>query len=156
VLPHLFGEPGRPLSPGYATRVIAGNCVTRDFVAFALDRTSPLIAWLRALAHQAHEECGGPGAGVVGMRFSADVAVPPEQFETLRRELGDAFIGVEIDSSPGNAYGIPRRAHSVLTNDLVDEPGHPTRAALDKVLTFLQDRLHVTSPGVTTRRGPRT
>jgi hypothetical protein len=90
------------------------------------------------------------GVCVLGLRFSADIAVPSERFESLRRELGDAFIGVEIDSSPGNPYGIPRRAHSVLTNDLVDDPGHPTRAALDKVLTFLHDRLHVASPGVTT------
>ena len=36
----------------------------------------------------------------------------------LRRELGDAFIAVEIDSSPGNAYGIPKNcalgAHRAL------------------------------------------
>src|SRR5919204_3804181 len=32
------------------------------------------------------------GACVLGLRFSADPAVPPERFETLRRELGDAFI----------------------------------------------------------------
>jgi hypothetical protein len=29
-----------------------------------------------------------------------------------------------------------------LTVDLVDEPGHPTRAALDRVLGFLDQRLH--------------
>jgi hypothetical protein len=29
----------------------------------------------------------------------------------------------------------------VLTEDLVDEPGHPTRVALDQVLEFLADRL---------------
>jgi dienelactone hydrolase len=83
------------------------------------------------------------GACVLGLRFTADPAVPPERFETLRRELGDAFIAVEIDSSPGNPHGIKKRAHSVLTFDLVDEPGHPTRAALERVLTFLQERLLV-------------
>jgi hypothetical protein len=31
----------------------------------------------------------------------------------------------------------------VLTLDLVDEPGHPTRAALERVLTFLRERLLV-------------
>jgi hypothetical protein len=55
--------------------------------------------------------------------------------------LGDHFIGVEIDSSPGNPHGIRRLAHSVLTEDLVDEPGHPTHDALNKVLDFLRDRL---------------
>jgi dienelactone hydrolase len=81
------------------------------------------------------------GACVLGLRFTADPAVPPERFETLRRELGDAFIAVEIDSSRGNPHGIKKRAHSVLTLDLVDEPGHPTRAALEQVLAFLQERL---------------
>jgi dienelactone hydrolase len=82
------------------------------------------------------------GACVLGLRFTADSAVPPERFETLRRELGDAFIAVEIDSSRGNPYGIKRRAHSVLTLDLVDESGHPTHAALERVLVFLKERLH--------------
>ena len=78
---------------------------------------------------------------MLGLRFSADKGSPPERFETLRRELGDAFEGIEIDSSPGNPAGIPARAHSVLTVDLVDEPGHPTRLALDRVLAFLTERL---------------
>jgi len=30
----------------------------------------------------------------------------------------------------------------VLAIDFVDEPGHPTRAALDRVLSFLHERLH--------------
>ena len=56
------------------------------------------------------------------MRFTGDKMVPGDRFETLRRELGDGFIGVEIDSSKGNAHGIPRGAHSVLTQHFVDEP----------------------------------
>jgi dienelactone hydrolase len=202
VLPVLFGEPGRPMTGRYAARVFFGACIAREFATLALDRTSPVTTWLRALARDAHTRCGGPGVGVVGMcftggfalgmmvddevvapvlsqpslplpiggrrkaavgvsnadfarvrervaqgacvlglRFSADVAAPAERFETLRSALGDGFVAVEIDSSPGNPHGIPRRAHSVLTNDLVDEPGHPTRAALDQVLEFLRERL---------------
>jgi dienelactone hydrolase len=81
------------------------------------------------------------GLCVMGLRFTADTGVPPERFERLRRELGDAFTGIEIDSSPGNSAGIPKRAHSVLTLDLVDQPGHPTRDALDQVMVFLSRRL---------------
>ena len=88
------------------------------------------------------KERAAQGVCVLGMRFTADPAVPPERFETLRNELGDAFIAVDIDSSRGNPYGIKKRAHSVLTLDLVDEPGHPTHAALEQVLAFLQERLH--------------
>ena len=81
------------------------------------------------------------GLCVLGLRFSADRGCPAQRFQRLRRELGDAFEAIEIDSSPGNPYGIPTRAHAVLTVDLVDEPGHPTRVALDRVLEFLGQRL---------------
>ena len=81
------------------------------------------------------------GACVMGLRFTGDRAVPAERFETLRRELGDGFIGVEIDSSEGNAWGISTNAHSVLTEHFVDEPGHPTRDAMDQVLEFFRTRL---------------
>jgi dienelactone hydrolase len=81
------------------------------------------------------------GVELLGLRFTGDIACPAERFERLREELGDAFVGVEIDSSPGNAYGIRKRAHSVLTDDFVDEPGHPTRDALVRVLGFLRAKL---------------
>jgi len=81
------------------------------------------------------------GACLMGLRFTNDMAVPKERFETLRRELGDGFLAIEIDSSRGNAHGIPRSAHSVLTMHFVDEPGHPTREALDRVLAFFAEQL---------------
>lgn len=86
-------------------------------------------------------ERGAAGVTVLGLRFTCDRLVPAERFERLREELGDAFVGVEIDSSPGNAHGISRWSHSVLTEHLVDEPGHPTRDALDRVMGFLRSRL---------------
>ena len=81
------------------------------------------------------------GLCVLGLRFSHDRLSPAERFETLRRELGDSFVGVEIDSSPDNPHGLPTGAHSVLTEHLVDEPGHPTRDALDQVLDLFRERL---------------
>jgi dienelactone hydrolase len=81
------------------------------------------------------------GLCVMGLRFTQDKASPGERFATLRAALGDAFEGIEIDSAEGNPHGIRRNAHSVLTIDLVDEPGHPTRAALDRVLAFFAERL---------------
>lgn len=79
---------------------------------------------------------------VLGLRFTNDRGCPPQRFETLRTSLGASFEGIEIDSSPGNAAGIAPSAHSVLTVSLVNEPGHPTRVALDRVLTFLAEQLH--------------
>ena len=66
---------------------------------------------------------------------------PPERFETLREELGEGFEGIEIDSSKGNPHGLPASAHSVVTNHLVDEEGHPTREALDRVMSFFAEAL---------------
>ena len=88
------------------------------------------------------------GTCLLGLRFTNDPFCFEERFETLRRELGDAFIAVEIDSAPGNPHGHPKQAHSVLTEHLVDEEGTPTRAALDQTLTFFREKLGVGSgPG---------
>jgi dienelactone hydrolase len=78
---------------------------------------------------------------VLGLRFTEDTSVPGERFATLRAVLGERFTAVEIDSAEGNPHGIKKSAHSVLTAELVDEPGHPTRDALDQVLAFLTTRL---------------
>jgi len=80
-------------------------------------------------------------ACVMGLRFTGDRMSPAERFARLREELGDRFIGIEIDSSPGNAHGIRRSAHSVLARDYDDTPGHPTRLALERVLAFFGERL---------------
>jgi len=87
------------------------------------------------------KERAAAGQCVLGLRFTADRTSTAQRFETLQRELGDRFLAVEIDSGPRNPHGIKRTAHSVLTIDLVDEPGHPTRAALDRVLAFFEERL---------------
>lgn len=206
-MPSLFGDPGADATPAQLAKVFPAACVSREFRAFATRTTPPAIDWLRALARQAHAECGGPGVGAVGMcftggfalamatepemlapvlsqpslplplggkrkadagcsdadmlkviertqtedlcvlglRFTGDIAVPPERFATLRRLLGDHFIGVDLDSSKGNPWGHPRAAHSVLTEHLVDEPGQPTQDALHQVLDFLDERLAVTT-----------
>jgi dienelactone hydrolase len=206
-MPSMFGQPGRPLTAGYNMASIARACVAREFATWASDTTSPITTWLRALARDAHDKCGGPGVGAIGMcltggfalammvdpttvapvlsqpsmpfpitrrhrrdlgvstadlaaikervaagacvmglRFTKDRLVPDARFARLREELGDGFIAIEIDSAPGNPHGIPRLAHSVLSHDFVDTPGHPTRIALDRVLAFFRERLHAAAP----------
>ncbi|MCB1040948.1 MAG: dienelactone hydrolase family protein [Acidimicrobiales bacterium] len=81
---------------------------------------------------------------VLGLRFTGDWMAPHERFARLSDELGDSFVGVEIDSSKGNSFGIRRAAHSVLTEDLVDEVGHPTHDALEQVLELFRRRLLAT------------
>ena len=81
------------------------------------------------------------GEQVMGLRFTADTMCPGVRFQKLKDELGDGFVEIQIDSSPGNAHGISPLAHSVLTTDLLDEVGHPTYEALQRVLGFLHEKL---------------
>ncbi len=80
---------------------------------------------------------------VLGLRFSNDRSSPEQRFDRLSAELGDGFERIEIDSSPGNPYHNPWWAHSVLTLNLINEQGHPTQQALQRVLSFLEERLSV-------------
>jgi dienelactone hydrolase len=200
-MPHLFGEAGRGPSVPYVLKSLTQGCVSREFTTWALNRTSPIIEWLRALARDLHEQCGGPGVGAIGMcftggfalamavdatmlapvlsqpslpfaggrarkralglsdadlatvaareevcvlamRFTGDPAVPAERFEHLREVFGDRLIAIEIENRKGkNPHDLPKTAHSVVTEHLVDEPGHPTKEALDRVLSFFKERL---------------
>src|SRR5947208_4765107 len=74
-MPSLVGEPGRPMSGTYVMKSFSSVCVSREFSAWALNRTSPVIAWLRALARDLHEQAGGKGVGAVGMCFSGGFAL---------------------------------------------------------------------------------
>jgi dienelactone hydrolase len=204
VLPNLFGTAGRPMTIPYALTSFAHVCVSKEFTLLALNKTGPIVTYLRELAVHEREAHGGPGVGAVGMcltggfalamsvepsvvapvmsqpslpfptnpehrralglsnadfavvqrrtnedlcvmglRFSGDTKSPAERFTRLRETLGDKFIGVEIDSSPGNPWGYKKSAHSVLTEDYSDELTSPTRRALDGVLEFLASRLGV-------------
>jgi dienelactone hydrolase len=202
VMPHLFGRPGEAPSSDAVTKTMISVCISREFTVLARRRTSPVTRWLRELAREEHDRCGGPGVGAVGMcltggfalammvdetviapvlsqpslpfpitkrhradlgisdsdlervkkrvadgacvlglRFSDDPFCFAERFDRLRAELGSGFIAVEIDSSPGNPFGHPRHAHSVLTEHLDDRPETPTRGALDQVLEFFTTKL---------------
>ncbi|MDZ4298924.1 MAG: dienelactone hydrolase family protein [Moraxellaceae bacterium] len=66
-MPQLFGTPGKPFSHLSAGQTLAHVCISREFRVLAANESSPIIDWLRALAREAHSECGGPGVGVVGM-----------------------------------------------------------------------------------------
>ncbi len=95
---------------------------------------------LAAVKHR----CANDGLRVVGLRFKGDRFVPAKRFAFLRRELGDAFVAVELEDDDANPDGV-MPPHSVLTEHLVDAPGTPTRAALDLVLELFRERL-LTAP----------
>ncbi len=209
VVPHLFGTPGqhpgnnRLSTAAHVSSAFLPACISREFTVWATNRTSPVIDWLRALAAQEHQRCGGLGVGAVGMcftggfalamatnnvvlapvvsqpslplpitaaqrrsidcspedlaivkhrcaveglqvlglRFKNDRFVPADRFNFLREQLGDAFIAIELDDAAANPEALMRNPHSVLTEHLVDEPGTPTRIALDEVLDLFRRKL---------------
>ncbi len=77
----------------------------------------------------------------IALRFTGDPLVRQARFDHLREVLGDAFIGVEIDSSKGNEHGFARDAHSVLTSEWRDEKGFPTSDANDMILEHFAEHL---------------
>lgn len=137
-----------------------GMCLTGNFalammmepalIAPVLSQPSlpfPLGAERRAALHVSPQELdnlrrrAAAGCPVLGLRFTEDPLCPPERFATLRRELGDGFEGIEIDSAVSRPSPNPLGPHSVLTEDLIDKDGHPTAVARDRVLAFFQERL---------------
>lgn len=80
------------------------------------------------------------GLQVMGLRFRSDKLVPESRFAFLREQLGDAFVGVELDDEDANPDGL-LPPHSVLTEHLIDEPGTRTRQALDDVLALFRAKL---------------
>ena len=86
------------------------------------------------------ERCAAEGLTVLGLRFRGDSFVGDDRFAFLRERLGDAFVAVELDDAAANPAA-PMKPHSVLTEHLIDEPGQPTRAALDQVLDLFRTRL---------------
>jgi dienelactone hydrolase len=140
------GAIGMCLTGGYALSMMVEPAVT----APVLSQPScplPILPAQRASIDASAEELSiarqrvKDGVPVLGLRFTHDPACPPERFATLRRELGAGFEAIEIDSGRGNPHAIPKSAHSVLTTDLVDRPGHPTREALERVLAYFRERL---------------
>ncbi|WP_310475150.1 dienelactone hydrolase family protein [Sandarakinorhabdus sp.] len=74
--PSLFGMPGSvPTKAAAVKQLFLNICIRREFSVWSDGRSSPIVDWLRALARQAHEECGGPGVGAIGMCFTGGFAL---------------------------------------------------------------------------------
>ena len=74
-MPSLFGRDGAVPSADEGTGVFERACVSAEFNALTGGRASPVTIWLRALARHAHQECGGPGVGAIGMCFTGNFAL---------------------------------------------------------------------------------
>lgn len=75
VMPDLVGTPGKAVSMPYTLSSMVRVCVSKEITSWALNRTTPLTPWLRAVARELHNDVGGPGVGAVGMCFSGGFAL---------------------------------------------------------------------------------
>ncbi len=74
-MPSLFGRDGIVPGAEEGVAILRQACVSAEFHAFASNKSSPVTQWLRSLARLAHEECGGPGVGAIGMCFTGNFAL---------------------------------------------------------------------------------
>src|SRR5438094_7929308 len=74
-MPSLFGRDGAVPDAEEGAAVFQKACVSAEFRAFSANQSSPVTQWLRGLARLAHEECGGPGVGAIGMCFTGNFAL---------------------------------------------------------------------------------
>jgi dienelactone hydrolase len=74
-MPSLFGRDGAVPRVEEGAAVFQRACVSAEFRALGANRSSPVTQWLRSLARLAHDECGGPGVGAIGMCFTGNFAL---------------------------------------------------------------------------------
>jgi dienelactone hydrolase len=140
------GAVGMCLTGNFALTMLLERCV----VAPVLSQPSlplPLTRGKAAAVHATSEamanvrtRCVEDGLKVIGLRFAGDPICPPARFKTLQRQLGEGFEAIELADATANGRA-SKPAHCVLTLHLIDADGEPTKAALEKVLRFLRERL---------------
>ena len=119
VMPLLVGATDKSPSRNYLASSMIKICISREFTKMAVGQTSPVIAWLRALAKQLHNELGGKGVGAIGMCFSGgfalgmmvdDIVVAP----VLSQPSLPFAVGVkrsaDLNLSPQDATRVAQRA----------------------------------------------
>jgi dienelactone hydrolase len=117
--PILFGEPdaGNAEKPSIA-RVVS-LCISREFTILRGNKSSPVTDWLRALARFAHEDCGGPGVGALGMcvtgGFALSMALDPAVIAPVLAQPGaPALSAAALDIAPDDLEQVVTRTQQGL------------------------------------------
>ena len=119
VMPNLVGTAGKEVSGKYIASSMLKVCISKEFTNMALQKTSPIIAWLRALARSLHQEVGGKGVGAVGMCFSGgfalgmmvdDIMVAPVLSQPSMPFTVGKARGADLNLSPDDAVVVAQRA----------------------------------------------
>ena len=119
VMPNLVGTAGQEVSGKYIASSMLKVCISKEFTNMALQKTSPIIAWLRALARSLHSEVGGKGVGAVGMCFSGgfalgmmvdDIMIAPVLSQPSMPFTVGKTRGADLNLSPDDALVVAQRA----------------------------------------------
>lgn len=173
-MPSLFGRDGAVATAEEGGAIFQRTCVSAEFRAFASNQSSPVTQWLRALAKLAHEECGGPGVGAIGMCFTgnfaltmmlepamlapvlsqpslplndpAGIEIAPEEVEAVAERLRREDLTVMAYRFKGDRFCTAQRfaAYSEALGDRFVERVLPDSAANSDVAPFFEK--HVASP----------
>ena len=124
VMPHLFGTPGKdPITDGrlrgtaYMLSSFVPACVSREFTTWATNRTSPVVAWLRALAGTSTNDVGVPVSERSGCASPAAMpwpwrpipALPPRSCRNRRCRWRSPAKRRSIDCSPNDLEVVKAR-----------------------------------------------
>ena len=112
--PILVGSPDAENKTEITLGRTLGLCVSREFTVLASNRSSPVTDWLRGLARLAHEECGGPGVGAIGMcltgGFALSMAIDPVMLApVLAQPSLPALNPAALDISPADLARVKAR-----------------------------------------------
>ncbi|MFT6392267.1 MAG: hypothetical protein ACJA14_001791 [Ilumatobacter sp.] len=119
IMPDLVGTPGKAPSQIYLAGSMAKICIAKEFTTMAMNKTSPVISWLRALARNLHIEVGGPGVGAVGMCFSGgfalgmmvdDIMIAPVLSQPSMPFSVGKSRGADLGLSPDDEVAVIQRA----------------------------------------------
>ena len=117
--PILFGEADASnLEKPSLTRIFS-LCISREFTILRANRSSPVTDWLRALARLAHQECGGPGVGAIGMcvtgGFALSMALDPVVLAPVLAQPGaPALNPAALDIAPADLERVRERTRHGL------------------------------------------
>ncbi|GAB3788131.1 dienelactone hydrolase family protein [Nocardioides ungokensis] len=122
------GALGMCFTGGFALAMMVDSAVAAPVVAqpslpFAIGKARGADLSLSPADLAAVKQRAGAGCQVLGLRYRKDAATGT-RFETLSRELGDAFIRVEFEG----------KGHATLT-------AHRQQEGVDRVLSFFTERL---------------
>ena len=115
--PILLGAPDASNKTEISLMRTLGLCISREFTILAANRSSPITDWLRQLARLAHEDCGGPGVGAIGMCLTGGFALAMAVDQVLLAPVLSqpslpALSPAALDISPADLAIVKARAQT--------------------------------------------